>query len=361
MRFQKGQTIDDRYMVVLPHKEGPYADTYRVVLLPQRLVFPISGESHSRRINHGVSGKECFNVLCEGICRIDGVKPVGDIAQVGVELVGCDLPYRYPLIWHTCGNAWIDYNVGIPKTSMMSTNVPYDRYASQPTTHIFKLRNHETSADCFLCSTIIHIAIKAGERSHRGDFHRLPDRRHRGLVVLSKVLQDILIFRPFQFFLQTLEVLRKHCITFCKCSIHEPECSVPLGKYAYHPGTNSNLYMLYCRKNQNAKFFIETIKAHDLREPGVWLENMSLLVCFHQSPIACQPEIADGIKCNLGLCFILNKKSTLFKNVYLLLNGKQWLSVSHKHIYKKMSRPGTLHSLRTRSGGGFYRVQRYNI
>lgn len=30
MLFQKGQTIDNRYMVVFPHKEGSYAETYRV-------------------------------------------------------------------------------------------------------------------------------------------------------------------------------------------------------------------------------------------------------------------------------------------------------------------------------------------
>ena len=28
--FQKGQTIDNRYAVVFPHKEGDYAETYRV-------------------------------------------------------------------------------------------------------------------------------------------------------------------------------------------------------------------------------------------------------------------------------------------------------------------------------------------
>ncbi len=28
--FQKGQIIDNRYMVVFPHKEGAYAETYRV-------------------------------------------------------------------------------------------------------------------------------------------------------------------------------------------------------------------------------------------------------------------------------------------------------------------------------------------
>ena len=30
MLFQKGQTIDNRYTVVFPHKEGSYAETYRV-------------------------------------------------------------------------------------------------------------------------------------------------------------------------------------------------------------------------------------------------------------------------------------------------------------------------------------------
>ena len=28
--LQKGQTIDNRYSVVFPHKEGAYAETYRV-------------------------------------------------------------------------------------------------------------------------------------------------------------------------------------------------------------------------------------------------------------------------------------------------------------------------------------------
>ena len=28
--FEKGQTIDNRYTVVFPHKDGSYAETYRV-------------------------------------------------------------------------------------------------------------------------------------------------------------------------------------------------------------------------------------------------------------------------------------------------------------------------------------------
>ena len=68
------------------------------------------------------------------------------------------------------------------------------------------------------------------------------------------------------------------------------------------------------------------------------------------------PVLVGGptIKSILGFFFILYKKPSLFKNVYLLLERQQLFGISHKRINKKMSRPGTLHSLRTRSGGGFY-------
>ena len=36
--FQKGQTIDNRYSAVFPHKEGAYAETYRHMLFPLRIV-----------------------------------------------------------------------------------------------------------------------------------------------------------------------------------------------------------------------------------------------------------------------------------------------------------------------------------
>ena len=37
--FQKGQTIDSRYTVVFPHKEGAYAETYRVREMAGKLRF----------------------------------------------------------------------------------------------------------------------------------------------------------------------------------------------------------------------------------------------------------------------------------------------------------------------------------
>ena len=59
---------------------------YRVVLLPQRLVPLPTRTPHGRRVNNGIFCKQRFDVGNKGICRIDGVKPVGDIAQVGAML-----------------------------------------------------------------------------------------------------------------------------------------------------------------------------------------------------------------------------------------------------------------------------------
>ena len=59
---------------------------YRVVLLPQRLVPPPARTPHGGRIDGGVFGEQSFDVGNKGVRRIDGVKPVGDIAQVGAML-----------------------------------------------------------------------------------------------------------------------------------------------------------------------------------------------------------------------------------------------------------------------------------
>ena len=75
-QFQEGQSIDNRYTVVLPHKEGTYAETSHVTLLPQRLVLPSSGKAHCCWVDHGVLREQGLDVLDESIRRINGVEPV---------------------------------------------------------------------------------------------------------------------------------------------------------------------------------------------------------------------------------------------------------------------------------------------
>ena len=60
---------------------------YRVGLLPQRFVSPPARTAHGCGIDCRIFGEQGFDVGNKGVRRIDGVKPVGDIAQVGVELI----------------------------------------------------------------------------------------------------------------------------------------------------------------------------------------------------------------------------------------------------------------------------------
>ena len=106
-------------------------------------------------------------------------------------------------------------------------------------------------------------------------------------------------------------------------------------KKANHSGSDGNLNLLYGGKEEDAQLFIKTIEAYYLRESGTGLECVLLSVCFHQSPIACQAEIADGVECILGFFIILYKKPPLLKNVYLLLKREQLLRISHNRINKK--------------------------
>ena len=333
--FQKGQTIDNRYTVVFPHKGMPYAGTCRSSLLPQWFVLPSSWKSHRRRINDGVLREQGLDVLGEGIGRIDAIEPVGNVAEMGVKFVGGNLSVGYPRTWQASWQAGCNNDIGIPKASVMGTDVSYDGKATKPCTHIFKLWDHEASTDGFLGSTVAHIAVKPGKCSHRSHLHRFPYRRHGRFVILAEMFLDVFVFRATQFFLQVSEIASKQIAVFCQSRFHKPESAMPFCKDAYHSGSDSDLNLLDGGKDENTQLFIKTIEAYYLRKSGTGLECVLLSVCFHQSPIACQTEIADGVKCVPGFFLILDKKPSLFQNVYLLLKREQLFSVSHNRINKK--------------------------
>ena len=164
--FEKGQTIDNRYMVVFPHKEGAYAEPCRSGLLPQRFILPTLWTPHCGRVYNGVLCKQRLDVLDEGVGRIDAVKPVGDVAQMGIEFVGSKLTIGYPSIGKATGKAGVDDYNCIPESGMVSADITDDCYAAQPTTHILKLWDGETATNGFLGCSVVHIAVKFGKRSH---------------------------------------------------------------------------------------------------------------------------------------------------------------------------------------------------
>ena len=309
--------------------------SYRSGLLPQWLILPVSWKSHCGWINNGVIREQSLDIFCEGVGWNYAVEPIGDIAQMGIEFVGRNLSVGYPRTWQASWQAGCNNDIGIPKASVMGTDVSYDGKATKPCTHILKLGNHETTADSFFGSTIIHIAVQSGKRSHGCHFHCFPYRRHRRLVILAEMFLNVLVLRSVQLFLQVSKIACKLVTVFCQRRLHKPESTVPLSKDAYHSGPDGNLYLLDGRKDEDAQLFIKMIKTHYLGESGTWLECVLLPICLHQSPIASQTEIADGVKCVFGFILILNKKSSLFQNVYLLLECKQLFSVSHNRINKK--------------------------
>ena len=85
--FQKGQSIDNRYTVVFPHKEGTYAETYRGRFPPQWFVLPISLEPHCHGVNDWIFRKQRLDVVSERTGGIERTKPVGDVAKLDVKLL----------------------------------------------------------------------------------------------------------------------------------------------------------------------------------------------------------------------------------------------------------------------------------
>ena len=302
--------------------------------LPQRLILIPSWEPHGARGDNGVLCKQRLDVLRESVRRIDAAEPVGDVAEVKIKFVECYLPVGYPSIWQTIREVGLNYNVGIPKAGMVGTNVTNDCNAAKPVAHILELGNHETAADSFLCSTVVHVGIELGECSHRSHFECFPHRRHGRCVVFAEVFQNELVLRTIEFFLQTLEVALEHSTAISKCSIHKPKGSMSLRKKTDETSAYCHFYLLNGSKNKHSQFFVKMIEADNLREVRVWLKNMIQLVCLHQAPIASKTKIADCVECRLCFCFVVDNKSSLFQNVNLLLEGQQLFGIVHKRIKK---------------------------
>ena len=195
-------------------------------LFPQRLVLPPSGHPHSGRINSRVLGKKRLDILGECVCRIDGIEPVGDVAKVGIEFVTIDLSVGNPWIRKVVGNVRLDYDIDIPKASVVGTDVADNRNTTQPVTQILILWDHETTAHSLFCSTIVHVGIEFGKRTKRGNLQCFPYRWHRWCVVLLEMFQDELVLRTIKFFLQATEITLEHRITVGQCSVYKPKGSV---------------------------------------------------------------------------------------------------------------------------------------
>ena len=188
---------------------GLCAETYRGRLLPQWFVLPPFGESHCGWIHNGMFLEQRLDVVSECISGIYSTQPISNVAKMWIQFVWRNQTIVNPCIWHTFREAWINNNVGIPKTGMVGTDVANHRHATKPSTHLFKLGNIKTTTDCFLCSTIVHIGIKFRECTQRSNFQSLPYWRHGRTIILSEVFQVVFVLRTIEFFLQAIKIVLK--------------------------------------------------------------------------------------------------------------------------------------------------------
>ena len=68
--------------------------------MPQRLVLPPTGEAHHGGLHARIFCQKRFEVLNEGVLRIDTVEPVGDAAKLRIEAVDREIEIGYPPLAH---------------------------------------------------------------------------------------------------------------------------------------------------------------------------------------------------------------------------------------------------------------------
>ena len=77
--------------------------------------------------------------------------------------------------------------------------------------------------------------------------------------------------------------------------------------------------------------FIKKIKVYNIGKAATILELMCETVNFKMSPITRKTEITDGVKNFNSLLDIINKQTSFFENVNLLLCGYGLVRVSNSH------------------------------
>ena len=84
---------------------------------------PSSRESHCGRVGNGVLGKQCLDIRCEGVRRIDGVEPISNVAEMRIEFVGRELTICNPSVRESAWKVRLYHNVSIPKTAVVGADV----------------------------------------------------------------------------------------------------------------------------------------------------------------------------------------------------------------------------------------------
>lgn len=338
--FQKGQAIDNCYTVVFPHKENAYAETCRVELLPQWLVLPIFGKSHCSRGYHRVFGKQNLDVLNESVCRIDGIEPIGDVAEVGIEFIRMNVPVRNPR--QRCSSWQNRHNreTAIPNTCMVGAFVTQNGDTGQPTAQNEILRQAKISCYKIFCRVVRIVRIEFRQSAECQDFKRFPSRRKLWSVVFGKMFCDEIFLRPLDFPTYMCYIRQETCRVFTEAFISKPKRAVFCSKIANHLAACGYFYLQNSMKDDLFQICIEVIDINYITEMGIRFETMTFSVNLQRSPVVGETEIACPVKNGYGFSLVINNKPSLLQSFNLLSEGKSLFGIFHSK--KAKSRPVAL-------------------
>ena len=313
---------------------------YRVGLLPQRFVPPPARTPHGGRIDGGVFGEQCLDVLGESIRRIDGVKPVGDIAQVGVELIRLDVPVRNPR--QRCSSWQNRHNreTAVPDTGMVGAFVAQNGDAGQPTAQNEVLRQTEIPRYKVFCRVVGKVRVEFRQSAECENLKRFPSRRKLWCVVFRKVLCDEIFLRPLDFPTDMCNIGLETSCVLTEIIVSKPEWAMFCGEIANHLAARGYFYLQNSMKDELLQLCVEVIDINYITEMGVGFKGMGLPVYLHRTPIICQTEITRPVEDGYGFSLIVNNKPPLFQGFNLLSEGKGLLGIFHNK--KKKSRPVAL-------------------
>ena len=338
--FQKGQTIDNRYTVVFPHKEGTYAETNRVLQLPQWFFLPPFGESHGGRVNGGIVGEQCLDVLNESVRRINGVQPIGDATKLRIKFKMMYVPVCNPR--QSCLSRQLGHNrkTTIPDAGMVSTFVSQDSDTCQPTAQNEMLRQPEVFCHQIFRSMVREVGIKFRNGAKCQNLKCFPYRREFWGVIFCKMFRNEVFLRSLDFTTNMCDIGLKTLRILTEIFISKPERVVTSREIANHLTTSSDFYLEDGIENELLQFGVKAIDSNDVAEMNIGLKGMTFPVNLHRAPIISKAKVAHSVKDGFGFSLIVNNKLPLLQSFNLLCEGKNLFGIFHTK--KTKSRPVAL-------------------
>lgn len=266
------------------------------LLLPQWFLSPMGRKAHGGWVNRGIAEQQELQVTNESVLRVDGVEPVGDAAELGIEGFVWECEIRYPLIGHRRWRYGLHRIRTIPDAGMVGTMVAQGCQALQPTGQESVMVKAKVTSHQVLQFRLVEVVEQLRQNTKRYYFQGLPYRWQVWFGVLVEMLTNVSLTGTPHLFAYRFKVLFKAMLIDCFLCIHKPERATCGGNVLDDFRANCNLNGLNGSEEYGFQVLVETIATKYLVEMAVREKCVGAMVGFQMKPIVCQSKVTDGIE-----------------------------------------------------------------